>query len=195
MPAASSGRLAWEPVRALTRGTRRLALIAPAACHPEARSTWQDCCVRRVGVVDRRAAVEHYLSLERLKGTPEPPGRDQLDFDDPNELNAWLTEGGYKVGVISGFLRWAFVELAPDEIRACAVVAGITGNDTPQNLGELERGEFLVGWQPKNPGHYWDGFVGAGRSIPQEWAVILRPGMPSPATETRDGTSRMEAVA
>ncbi len=144
--------------------------------------------------VSRKEVIEFYLDGEALrKNKHVTPTFGSLNLDDPNATDQWLRENDYKYGVLSGFVKWAFVELSVNDIGNIAVVNHIfKSNRVLKHLaGTLE----LVNWIPnRNPLPIWYGPLEASE-WKDEYAIILRPPTPGERSEgatlyVEDGSGR-----
>jgi hypothetical protein len=128
-------------------------------------------------VVPRREAIKLYLDREAVKkNKPIPPTFWALDLDDPNVTDQWLSENGYKCGVLSGFAQWAFVELSLVDIGNIAVVDGIfKSGKVLKDLAGCQ--EFRV-WIPnKSPLPVWYAPLEKA-DWRDEYSIFLRPPTP-----------------
>lgn len=126
--------------------------------------------------VSRRELIEFYLKREAEDGKSTPSSVDSLDWDNPNTLDAWLDENGYKEGVISGFKKWKLVKLSKDDLLDCAIVGSIFPGKS-QCVGSLLEEGVLENWKPDRV-TTWFNWLESGKPFKKEWALILRPALP-----------------
>jgi len=131
--------------------------------------------------ISRKDLIEIYLRREeRDKQKAIPPGRDRLDWDNPNEIDGWLQLYCYKHGVIGGFKEWALVELTKNDVLDCAIVNHIPDLEgCPQRLGTIlsECRPRAMAWQPGSPKAWYEP-LSSGGEFELCWAVILRCATP-----------------
>ncbi len=129
--------------------------------------------------MSRKDLIDVYLRREeRDKQEAIPPGRDRLDWNNPNEIAEWLQAHSYKHGVICGFKEWALVELTKNDLLDCAIVNHIL-KGCPQRLGTIfsECRPRAKEWQPDSP-KAWYKPLNSGAEFGLCWAVILRCATP-----------------
>lgn len=146
--------------------------------------------MRVIKTVSRKEIIRFYLRREKEKGKSVPPGLDNLKWDNPSDLDAWLSENNYKEGVISGFTKWKFVELSKEDLLDCAVVNSIFPGKS-QRISNLLKETVLEDWKPDRE-TTWYKLLNSGKPFKKEWALILRPALPSEKARwyIEDGSGR-----
>lgn len=151
-----------------------------------------------LNVIDRKSLVNFYLEIEwKKKSRTIPPTYGLLNWNDPNDLDSWLSANHYKQGVISGFKQWAHIRLSKEDLLDCAVVK--SKNLFPSGERVLRK---LVGtkefedWSPPdmNKPPVWFEPLGKGE-FREEFTIILRAACPAEKKEgarmyVEDGSGR-----
>jgi hypothetical protein len=140
--------------------------------------------MEKIRELDRRELIQIYLEGElHKKGTPVPESIGTLDWDDVNAIDQWLSLNGYKNGIISGFRRWAYVQLSLEDLLSCSVYGGHFPGHTNCSLGALARSGALaasrsdrldVHGQWVRPKPVWFDLLSQAE-FDERYAITLRP--------------------
>jgi hypothetical protein len=142
--------------------------------------------------VDRKNLIDFYLRTDNeKKNKTMPADYGSLNWNDPNALDRWLQQHGYKSGILSGYKRWAHVQLSKDDLMDTAIANHIFIGQ-PQRLGDLVDTESFQKWAPpQKPYRSWYEPLSRGEN-PKDLEIILRPAVSSEGSKyyVEDGSGR-----
>ena len=145
--------------------------------------------------IDRRTVIEAYVKYDSIKKSRSLPDTGCWPWGDPNGLDLELEGHGYKHGIISGYRSWTFSALTLDDLRECAIVAGVIPNHPP-HLGKLESTLALRDWRPDRETDWYER-LSLGAVLSQNAPLVLRLSVRSehPAKwYIEDGSGRALAI-
>src|SRR3990172_9877015 len=110
-------------------------------------------------IIDRKDLIYPYLVGEEKKKAHQIPS----DFPpegwglDPNAMDEWLSDNGYKFGTITGFKQWAIVDLSTEDLLSCAIVNNFLKEfgQTSQVLKDWDASGALEKFKPKGGNQKW----------------------------------------
>ena len=127
----------------------------------------------------RQELINFYLNREKEKASNLEFNLGNLDWDDPNTIDAFLRRYGLKAGVISGFKKWDYAKLYRKDILECAIVNQIFPGKS-QKLSDLVNTQEFRDWKPdRDTSWYSELSSGNSTRYPEKWALILRLALPS----------------
>jgi hypothetical protein len=145
--------------------------------------------------IQRRQVIEFYVKYDRGKKGGKIPDFDQWSWDDPDELDRLLKNGGLKDGALPAYRSWYFVELSVADLLECAVVNQIFPGES-QALSHLVLRGRLAEWTPRGVPQWWHP-ISNGVTVSEHEALILRPALQSEAPAhwyVEDGSGRSIAL-
>ncbi len=130
-------------------------------------------------LLPRRFVVEEFIRYNSRKKDRLPPADlDSWDWENADEIDKRLAQGGYKSGIIAGYISWHGLELGQAEFAKCAVVDSIFPQGCPRVLGQLVGSKEFESWKPDRPTEWYE-LIENGNPYPGEWPFILRPAVES----------------
>jgi hypothetical protein len=149
--------------------------------------------MKKLKIITRADLLEFYLQEDaKKKGKILPPNFVQIiGGSDPNIIDAWLQQNGFKPGAMTSFKKWAYVQLDLENLIDVAIVSSIFPAATSQNLGDLLQAGFIKSWKPDRNAVWYDNLKNGSPFTP-ELAMILRPALPGEKSKwyVEDGSGR-----
>jgi hypothetical protein len=155
--------------------------------------------VKTLRRVSRRAVVEAYVAYDAQKKGLRVPNLSKWDWTSADAIDSALRSARFKDGVPAGYSEWDHVSLTVDDLRACAVVASISGElgSAARDLGTLEAIGRLAEWQPTSADSSWLSGIESGKPLSADEPMLLRAATPGEAPAhwyLEDGSGRATAI-
>lgn len=143
----------------------------------------------------RRNVIEAWIQYDARKKSRSIPNLQTWPWQRADDLDQELRQGGYKTGIIAGYLSWTLSAITIGDLYHCAVVShGIPG--APRCLGQLESTSALRSWRP-NCDPEWYERIAAGGRLKRDEPLLIRRSVPSEAPADwylEDGSGRALAL-
>lgn len=127
--------------------------------------------------VTRKELIHFYLLRETQKRRSDiSPELLDIDFEDPNSIDAIFRDKILKTGIIPAYKTWDFVRLYKSDLAQCAIHPNLL-KIGERVLGNVIHSTEFINWKPHITTSWYDELNNppADFQYPEKWALILRP--------------------